>query len=401
MRQAAELLARVEIRELQKAAKKQKAPIPDEGRARRLLRGLLCTMRDGSATAMRDFRQLVAVSVYTDGHQKRMGSTALAYERIVGAVGSTCQGAHIGPDPWPVTPEKLLLFAVVKMLGKGFVCGGSTCQAETVRKYISGLRRVSARECPDQLLSDEAYSDVQLLVRALGRRFDMALPVQDAPLDSRALDKLLQVVNWCDAEERKFALIAVWSRAMGARAGEVKKWVGRLDVFEQHPAAPHVMVMRFGNRKWASSGVPMVMPILRNPDGRRCLVRLLDAFVREHRGVSLWVALQTQRHVPLFVVKLPRYVQTLRRWARMAGMPDAEFFQAGSGRAGLATDLVRAGVPPDLVIQLTDHSSVEALEPYVRRSAEERVRAAAVAQAGRAGVFASAPAWVGPPHRRR
>ena len=98
---------------------------------------------------------------------------------------------------------------------------------------------------------------------------------------------------------------------------------------------------------------------------------------------------------------MPQYVSLLREWGRRAGCADAAFFQAGSGRAGLATDLIRAGVPVDLTIQLTDHSGPGGLAPYVRRSARERVEAAAVAQSGRHATFGPLPAWAGPPHRRR
>ena len=358
-------------------------------------------MLDGSWAGLRRFRCLMARSVYTTAYDHKLTTTAKAYEGIIRSIGASGPGQPVGPTPWPVTAESLLVFAVVKMMGKGHVTAGGRCQAETVRKYMSGLRRTSARLCPSRLLSDEAYKDVQLLVAALGRRVDMALPIQATPLDSATLDQLIEVVDWGSAYERECVLVAVWSRAMGARTSEVRRWVGRMDVFDAHPANPTVLTMRFGDRKWAQSGMPMVFPILGHRDRRRCLLTLLAHAALAKWGCTWGEALRHHRQDRLLTVDVGRYVATLRAWGRRAGCPAAQFLQAGSGRSGLATDLIRAGVPVDLTIQLTDHSGPAGLQPYVRRSAQERVAAAAVAQSGQRAAFSRYPAWAGPPHRRR
>ena len=397
----AELLAQVEIRELVAARAAQRRPVPESGREQQLLQGLTRLRTDGSWAALRRFRLLVARSVYATAYDHKMSTTAQVYERIIRDIGARGPGQPVGPTPWPVTAESLLVFAVIKMLGKGHLPEGGRCQAETVRKYLSGLRRTSARVCPSRLLSDEAYKDVQLMVAALGRRVDSALPIQATPLDSATLDRLIAVVDWGSAYERECVLVAVWSRAMGARTSELRRWVGRMDVFDSHPASLTVLTMRFGDRKWARSGMPLVVPILGHPDRRRCLLTLLASAAQAVWGCSWGDALRHHRHERLFTVDVNRYVATLRNWGRRAGCPDAQFFQAGSGRSGLATDLIRAGVPVDLTIQLTDHSGPAGLKPYVRRSATERVAAAAVAQSGRQQAFASFPASAGPPQRRR
>ena len=291
-----ELLAKVEVRELTAAREQQRAPVVDAGRARQLLHGLLLMMKPGSTDALPSFRRLMALSVYTDEYGRGLSSTARVYEEVIGAVGGTAQGQHLGPTPWPVTAEKLLVFGATKMLGKGFLRHGGRCQAETVRKYVSGLRRTSARLCPTQLMTDEDYKDTQLLLAALGRRVDKALPIQATPLDSAALDRLLDVVDWASVYERQCVLVAVWSRAMGARTSEVRRWVGRMDVFDVHPTSPRVMTMRFGDRKWARSGVPMVVPMvvpmLTHPDPRRCFLTLLEGAVRTKWQCSLRDALR-------------------------------------------------------------------------------------------------------------